>query len=346
MKNLKKYGLIILIIVLIIDWIAGALFFLSITKHTTSTTSTSITSISSTPTSINLTTWKYRRPITIDNTQNPNTLSNYQVLVTLDTASLISAGKMRSDCGDIRFTDSDAQTLLSYWIENGCNSANTRIWVKVPTIPASSTKTIYVYYGNLSATSLSNGDTTFTQPGTLYITKNSTADPNNLNEATNYFNQASQPSGYCTKYILDFSGIANSNSGGCAGSKTNIAYYVEAFFYVDQSGIWQFRYGPDFGRGGGLYVDNTPLDERWTSNLWWGGNWNSSSVLRGSMNLEKGWHKIVVFGFENCCDGSASFQFARPDGTFVSWTTNNLNIKSRKYTSPEPTISVGVEQSI
>ncbi|MGB9703740.1 MAG: hypothetical protein ACPLXS_03490, partial [Candidatus Micrarchaeales archaeon] len=75
MKNLKKYGLIILIIVLIIDWIAGALFFLSITKHTTSTTSTSITSISSTPTSINLTTWKYRRPITIDNTQNPNTLS-------------------------------------------------------------------------------------------------------------------------------------------------------------------------------------------------------------------------------------------------------------------------------
>jgi alpha-tubulin suppressor-like RCC1 family protein len=68
---------------------------------------------------------------------------------------------MRSDCGDIRFTDSDAQTLLSYWIESGCNSANTKIWVKVPSIPASSTKTIYVYYGNPSATSKSNGSSTF-----------------------------------------------------------------------------------------------------------------------------------------------------------------------------------------
>jgi len=65
---------------------------------------------------------------------------------------------MRSDCGDIRFTDSDATTLLNYWIESGCNSASTKIWVKVPSIPASSTKTIYVYYGNPSATSASNGD--------------------------------------------------------------------------------------------------------------------------------------------------------------------------------------------
>jgi len=68
---------------------------------------------------------------------------------------------MRSDCGDIRFTDSDAQTLLSYWIESGCNSVSTRIWVKVPSIPASSTKTIYVYYGNSGATSTSNFNGTF-----------------------------------------------------------------------------------------------------------------------------------------------------------------------------------------
>jgi len=37
----------------------------------------------------------YMRPVTIDNTQNSNALSNYQILVTLDTASLISAEKMR-----------------------------------------------------------------------------------------------------------------------------------------------------------------------------------------------------------------------------------------------------------
>ncbi|MEM5832485.1 MAG: hypothetical protein QXT38_04240, partial [Candidatus Aenigmatarchaeota archaeon] len=46
--------------------------------------------------------WMYRRPITISN--SGSALTDYQVLVTLDTASLISSGKMRSDCGDIRFT--------------------------------------------------------------------------------------------------------------------------------------------------------------------------------------------------------------------------------------------------
>jgi hypothetical protein len=105
--------------------------------------------------------WLYRRAITINNTQNSANLADYQVNVTINTLNLISAGKMRSDCGDIRFIDSDDQTQLSYWIESGCNSASTRIWVKVPSIPASSTKTIYLYYGNPSAPSQSNGTNTF-----------------------------------------------------------------------------------------------------------------------------------------------------------------------------------------
>jgi len=38
---------------------------------------------------------------------------------------------------------------------------NSVLWVKVPSIPAGSTKTIYMYYGNPSATPMSNGDNTF-----------------------------------------------------------------------------------------------------------------------------------------------------------------------------------------
>jgi hypothetical protein len=108
---------------------------------------------------LSLSQWKYRKTITINNTSNSNNLTDYQVLVTLDTQSLISAGKMRSDGGDIRFAD--GVTLLNYWIESGINTTSTKIWVKVPSIPASSSKTIYVYYGNSSATSQSNGATTF-----------------------------------------------------------------------------------------------------------------------------------------------------------------------------------------
>jgi hypothetical protein len=90
-----------------------------------------------------------------------NDLNDYQILITIDTASLISQGKLKNDCSDIRFLDSDDKTLLNYWIESDCNTTNTKIWVKVPFIPSLTTKTIYVYYGNPSATSLSNGDNTF-----------------------------------------------------------------------------------------------------------------------------------------------------------------------------------------
>lgn len=111
--------------------------------------------------------WDYRRAITIDNTGG-STLSDYQVSVTVDTASLISAGKMQLDCDDIRFTDSDGTTDYDcttgqgcYWIESGCNTSITKIWVKVPEIPASSQKTIYMYYGNSLATSQSSIKNTF-----------------------------------------------------------------------------------------------------------------------------------------------------------------------------------------
>jgi hypothetical protein len=102
--------------------------------------------------------WQYRRAINITSSLS-TALTDYQVLITLNTQTLISQGKMRDDCGDIRFALANG-SLISYWIESGCNTTSTRIWVKVPSIPANSNTTIYVYYGNPSATSLSNPDST------------------------------------------------------------------------------------------------------------------------------------------------------------------------------------------
>jgi len=102
--------------------------------------------------------WLYRKPITINN-PGP-VLTDFQILVTLDTRSLIEAGEMRSNCEDIRFADLNGLTQLSYWLEAGCNTVSTKIWIKVPKIP-SGEKIIYVYYGNPIAPSLSNGDETF-----------------------------------------------------------------------------------------------------------------------------------------------------------------------------------------
>jgi len=94
--------------------------------------------------------WEHRRPISVGNTTG-GALSNTDVLITLDTATLISAGKMQSDCDDLRLVDSDDTTLLSYWIEGGCNTSTTQIWARVPSI-LSVGKTIFAYYKNSGAT--------------------------------------------------------------------------------------------------------------------------------------------------------------------------------------------------
>jgi len=48
----------------------------------------------------------YRDEVTIEN-RSGEFLRNYQLRVVMDTAALISQGKMRADCGDVRFTDGD-----------------------------------------------------------------------------------------------------------------------------------------------------------------------------------------------------------------------------------------------
>ncbi len=105
--------------------------------------------------------WDYERPINI--TYSGSALTDYQVSISVDTASLISAGKMQSDCDDIRFADSNRWSVgneLSYYLEPGsCGRANTKIWVKIPSINGN--KTIYMYYGNAAAVGASSGSDTF-----------------------------------------------------------------------------------------------------------------------------------------------------------------------------------------
>ena len=107
-----------------------------------------------------LSAWKYYLPITVANNTFAN-LSDYQVKVTVNTATPIAAGKMISTGDDIRFIDGASCNNLNYWIESGMNSANTVIWIKLPTLPATANRVINMYYGNVLAPTASNGDSTF-----------------------------------------------------------------------------------------------------------------------------------------------------------------------------------------
>lgn len=96
--------------------------------------------------------WKFRKKITFDNAAQAENLTNFPVLVKL-TSSNFDFSKAQSAGQDIRLTDSNGTTALSYEIEKWDNSGSQAwIWVKVPQIDASSnTDNIYLYYGNTSA---------------------------------------------------------------------------------------------------------------------------------------------------------------------------------------------------
>jgi hypothetical protein len=105
--------------------------------------------------------WSYRRTVYVDNSFSSTALTDFQIIIRLNTAYLISQGKMRSDCGDIRVTDSSGN-LLPIWIDPDTkNMWNTKIYVKVPSIPANSVVTIYLFYGNPDATDVSDGNSVF-----------------------------------------------------------------------------------------------------------------------------------------------------------------------------------------
>ncbi len=103
--------------------------------------------------------WQYNRSITVTNS-NAAAYTNFQVKLIVNTQALISAGKMKANGDDIRFTDASCANL-HYWIDSNINTTTTVIWVKLNSIGASTSKTIYMYYGNSCATPAQNGDSTF-----------------------------------------------------------------------------------------------------------------------------------------------------------------------------------------
>jgi len=119
--------------------------------------------------------WKYRKAFQITEQAGQN-LTDYQKLIKIGESSgatgcdfhleglsaIFPSGKNQG--GDIRITDSDKTTLLSFWVERITGTSPNRIayvWVKIPSLSANQTKTLYCYFGNPNASNVSNGNNTF-----------------------------------------------------------------------------------------------------------------------------------------------------------------------------------------
>lgn len=96
--------------------------------------------------------WQYRQQIRIQET-NGITTQNPLIQTTIDTATLITAGKMRSDCADLRVITKDG--LLTEYTVHNCNSASTTINTTISSLPMYNNADIYIYYGKPSASDAS-----------------------------------------------------------------------------------------------------------------------------------------------------------------------------------------------
>lgn len=108
--------------------------------------------------------WPFRIPITIEMDED---ISNYQVLVDINESFLGDSNasfwsNTQNDGDDVLFTNSGGELLLNFWREQWTEDVNAEFWVNVPTLTSGS-NTIYMYYGNPSASSDSNFLATFSE---------------------------------------------------------------------------------------------------------------------------------------------------------------------------------------
>lgn len=100
-----------------------------------------------------LTGWGFRKEITVQDTNIDGALTDFPVLVKL-TADEDIGDEARADGYDIRFTQSDGETLLKYqreyWTGGAGDDATAVFWVK-SNLAASGGATIYLYYGKADA---------------------------------------------------------------------------------------------------------------------------------------------------------------------------------------------------
>ncbi|RLB84907.1 MAG: hypothetical protein DRH15_04180, partial [Deltaproteobacteria bacterium] len=90
--------------------------------------------------------YSFRKKITIDHTKVGSDLTDFPVLVKLDSTNF-DFSKANSDGFDIRFTLSDGTTLLKYERERH-DSVNQKAeyWVKIPSVSSTVDTEFYIYY--------------------------------------------------------------------------------------------------------------------------------------------------------------------------------------------------------
>lgn len=243
----------------------------------------------------------YKKKITIDHTKvsGGSNLSNFPVLISMTDANLKTSsngGNVQNSSGyDIIFVDSTETTKLDHEIEKYvAATGEIEMWVKIPTLSASSDTVIYMYFDNNSISSTQENKTGVWDSsyagvwhfpnGTTLSANDSTANTNNgtingVTATTGEIGGAASFNGTSSEISLGSTGIPSGNSN----------YTLEAWVKPSGGGTYGIIGWGNWG------IDNSVTDLRlcgtacvYTS--WW---YNDSSA--STTNLADGnWHHVLT----------------------------------------------------
>lgn len=273
--------------------------------------------------------WAYSLPVTIT---NPGAaLASYQVPVVLDPASLVAQGKMRADCGDVRFRGADG-AALHHWREGPCGPGATTFWVRVPALPAGSTL-ILASYGNPGATSASSLRDTVDPVGTFASFAGNWRFPGPLPGEVSGWEPPLTQIGFDDSE-WGFADISNHGPGGAVTSQGNTRVLVRKEFFLspgtvaftfssDDRHVWTLIHssgtfvrisGDEGATGPGATTGPASFSVQAEGRFVWAGRANNCQCLGGSLSIES-------------IDAGLSQVFVR------------------QQVEPVPTIALGIEES-
>ncbi|MCJ7450206.1 MAG: DUF2341 domain-containing protein [Candidatus Nanohaloarchaeota archaeon QJJ-9] len=286
------------------------------------------------------TSWQYRKPVNITENSGED-LKNYQVRLKFDTSSLISSGKMESNCSDIRLVDSEGKKL-DYWIESGCNTSSTKVWVNV-NLSAASSRTFYIYYGNPEATSTGSASDVFI----VYDDFND-GDLNNPEWGVDNNDD-------CAGSVSVSNGALNLHRGGCSGNGGSMSVYQDLLtnigdtrflvdVKVDSHGLECGGYGGccEFPASVGLGYSTSGIRHAWCH-----GSASSSgnTHYHSDISSHGSWYTLEYNTVDwSGGDGNLSRVTLRSNGW--NFDAHYDNFKLTRYTSPEPSYNIDEEQKL
>jgi len=269
--------------------------------------------------------WNYRKSHTINGT-TAGAQSNYAIQIMVHYGSGTDSGDdvylnshCQTDFDDIRFTKSDGSTELDYFLDEKTDSDVARFWVEIDSIPASpDTVDIYIYYGNDTATTTSDGNATFEE----YI---------NFNNYTIQSHAGSQDADSSQYQVLD-----NGTTLRMWGNNWK-SVSEAATVNGDGSQVLEWWFDSDGVQGeiNGIGLNDTNnLESSRHYKIWGTQSWGitGDDTYSGSNNWE-----LMTQILDDYSANSNYFVFSNDADNGQATDVKFKNVRIRPYASPEPT---------